>query len=212
MSPKPRLGPPRATTFVLLLAAVARADFYHGLSAEAASIIPSCVMDCFQSFVDVNFSDVDCSKTSSLLQCVCRQTGASGHTIGEGAAQCLLAAKRVGICSDKEANGEFLQLSAVVVDGVSGGPWANVLLERVMGSAYGMCAQQEGAARPTHQTIEATMIVDRSSRLIVPTPSPSMATSQATNAPTTLASFVTITTTFSQPSSESSESTETGAA
>ena len=104
MANKPRLYP--WTTALLLLLATTTYAYYDGKSSEAASFVPSCAKPCFQSFFDVNFPSLDCGGASSTLECVCQQTGASGFTVGEGAVQCLLAAKSVEICSGEEANGE----------------------------------------------------------------------------------------------------------
>ena len=107
MAPKPRLAPsPRTTALLLLAAAAPRAHSHHGSPSDGASIVPVCARPCFESFIDVNFPDIDCDGTSSALECVCRPTGASGFTVGEGAVQCLLAAGSTGICSEEDVDGE----------------------------------------------------------------------------------------------------------
>lgn len=84
---------------------------------------------------------------------------------------------------------------------------SDILLESVVGSAYRMCDDQPNAVQPTHATIEATMLVDKSSRLIVPTPSPTLSTtiSRSKSGPTAGDSRITVSASFSQPSSQPTE-------
>lgn len=89
---------------------------------------------------------------------------------------------------------------------------ANTFIESVIGSAYRMCDDQPNAVQPTHPTIEATMLVDGSTRLIIPTPSPttSTTTSRSGGAPTTSDSPITISASFSQTSSQPTETESAG--
>lgn len=67
------------------------------LSSDITSFIPSCALDCFESFVDANFSPDLCG-TSPSLQCLCAQDGSQGFTMGEGAVQCIVAENSRGAC------------------------------------------------------------------------------------------------------------------
>lgn len=197
MAGKPPLYP--WTTALLLLLSTTTYAHYDSKSFEAASFVPSCARPCFQSFFNINFPNLDCGREASTLGCVCQQTGASGFTVGEGAVQCLLAAKSVDICSGEEANGESAGLHDFPRE-----RRANISVDDAVGSAYRMCDDQPNAVQPTHPTIEATMLVDGSTRLIIPTPSLTISTttSRSRSAPTTSDSPVTISASFSSRPTE----------
>jgi hypothetical protein len=77
------------------------------LSSEITKFIPSCALDCVQSFVSNNY-DATGSRcgSSPTLQCLCQNTGKSGFTIGEGGVQCLVAEINRKACQEADASGK----------------------------------------------------------------------------------------------------------
>lgn len=75
------------------------------ISAEILDFVPPCAQSCFQSFISANF-DSDICGDSPSLQCLCRQEGASGYTIGEGAVSCVVGESSIGACRRSNTNGE----------------------------------------------------------------------------------------------------------
>ena len=72
------------------------------LPNDATNVIPACALDCFRSFVSNNY---DCGSSPSL-PCLCQKTGTSGFTLGEGAAQCLVAETARNSCKGDDASRE----------------------------------------------------------------------------------------------------------
>lgn len=71
------------------------------ITPEILNFVPPCAQNCFKSFIAGNFDNEVCGDAPSL-QCLCRQLGASGYTIGEGAASCLAGESQFGACQDEE--------------------------------------------------------------------------------------------------------------
>ncbi|KAI1057152.1 hypothetical protein LB507_002569 [Fusarium sp. FIESC RH6] len=115
------------------------------IPGEFSGFIPSCASECFASFLNVNYV-LDACTGRPLLDCLCSRRAALGFTLGEGAMQCISAERSVGFCSSVEAN------------------------ERVVERAYGVCNGRPNAARPTHLTITATLVLDPSGRGVVTFP------------------------------------------
>ena len=98
----------RTTTIllILLLPATTTAHYVNAVTNNDDPVVaslPQCARECFSSFLVANFAGAHCS-SDSALQCVCERTGESGFTAGEGALQCLAAAKTAGICTEAEAD------------------------------------------------------------------------------------------------------------
>ncbi|SPN97742.1 uncharacterized protein DNG_01256 [Cephalotrichum gorgonifer] len=187
MATKRRLLPsPRTTALLLPLLLITRAhahkDSGNTVSSDVASLVPACAQECLASFVDGNFPGLDCSKAGSSLECVCGHTGASGFTVGEGAVQCLLAAKSVGICTGHDVD------------------------KTVMDQGYSICHGQPNYVRPTHSTIQATLSLDRSSRLLVP--APTLTTTFPPSSPTASAPTIDVPTTTTSPVTASSSTSK----
>ncbi|KAB5577592.1 hypothetical protein GE09DRAFT_1260286 [Coniochaeta sp. 2T2.1] len=104
------------------------------LPSEITNLVPSCALDCLQSFVSNNYGAAGCG-TSPSFPCLCQNTGSSGFTIGEGAVQCLVAEISRKACDGGDASQE----------GIS--------------KAYTMCATVRNAAPATHPTIVATLVI-----------------------------------------------------
>ncbi|KAK0614196.1 hypothetical protein B0T14DRAFT_299396 [Immersiella caudata] len=118
------------------------------ISNEILNFAPPCAQSCFKSFILTNFESSACGDTPSLA-CLCRQSGRTGHTIGEGAVACIAAEGARGSCSAKDSS---LQTQA---------------------TSYNMCVGIAGAAPKTHSTIVATLVVPTGTGgLSVPTPRP----------------------------------------
>ncbi|GAB1313988.1 hypothetical protein MFIFM68171_04198 [Madurella fahalii] len=132
----------------------------HTIVAEAASNIPAeilnfapvCAQKCFESFISTDLDSSICGDTLSL-QCLCRQRGKSGYTIGEGALSCIMDAIRSRSCRDDD---ESKDASTI---------------------AYNMCFGVSDAASNTNPVIVATSFAPPSGtrRLFLPTP-PEMTT------------------------------------
>lgn len=71
------------------------------ITPEILNFVPACAQKCFESFISANF-DGDVCGNSPALQCLCRQRGNSGYTIGEGAASCLVGESRFGACQGQD--------------------------------------------------------------------------------------------------------------
>ncbi|KAL7969467.1 hypothetical protein HDV63DRAFT_394897 [Trichoderma sp. SZMC 28014] len=93
------------------------------------SFVPSCAIQCFDSFLNISYGD----QIARTLAALCPLLGAYGFTIGEAAVQCLVAERAAGACSNQVA-------SNAVVD-----------------KAYFMCFGQPSALSPTHTVITATL-------------------------------------------------------
>ncbi|KAK4141300.1 uncharacterized protein C8A04DRAFT_14202 [Dichotomopilus funicola] len=122
------------TTFTLPTVAAAQTT---NVTPEILNFVPTCAQNCFKSFIAGNFDNAVCGDAPSL-QCLCRQLGASGYTIGEGAASCMAGEGQFGACQDEEDfSGE--------VD-----------------TAYNMCIGVSRSQPRTHKTLEATLILPSS--------------------------------------------------
>src|SRR5689334_17568633 len=75
------------------------------ISSDILNAVPSCAQTCFETYILANFDLNECA-TQSALQCLCRQTGRTGHTIGEGAVACIAAEASRGVCTGSDASGE----------------------------------------------------------------------------------------------------------
>ncbi|KAK4122371.1 hypothetical protein N657DRAFT_576328 [Parathielavia appendiculata] len=103
------------------------------ISFEILNFVPTCAQKCFESFISVNFDSGICGNSPSL-QCLCRQRGISGYTIGEGAASCLGGERMFGACQGQ--------------DGISDATL----------TAYNMCVGVSGAKPMTHSALMVTLI------------------------------------------------------
>ncbi|KAK4156294.1 hypothetical protein C8A00DRAFT_12761 [Chaetomidium leptoderma] len=165
------------TTWTILISAVAAAQTAN-ITPEILNFVPTCAQACFDSFVSANFDARICGNSPSL-QCLCRQLGNSGYTIGEGAASCLVGESRFGACQGQ--------------DGIA------------TQTAYNMCFGVSKAEPQTHATIVATLVVPPSGSgpLLVPT-AIQTATSTGTGAGTT---SITPTPTVNLPTGDEPSST-----
>ncbi|KAK4031742.1 hypothetical protein C8A01DRAFT_21093 [Parachaetomium inaequale] len=166
-------------TWTTTLPAIAAAQTAN-ITPEILNFVPACAQKCFKSFVSANFDGEVCGNSPSL-QCLCRQRGSSGYTIGEGAASCLVGESRFGACQGQ--------------DGISD----------TTATAYNMCVGVSRAEPKTHSTIVATLILPASGTgpLLVPT-AIQTATSTGTAART---ATTTPTSTVSLPTGEEPSST-----
>ncbi|TPX13293.1 uncharacterized protein E0L32_006266 [Thyridium curvatum] len=148
------------------------------LSDEFTKFIPPCATDCFQLFLENNFSPDTCG-TSPSLQCLCSRTGSSSFTIGEGAVACIAAGKNSGACPIASGDGEYSCIKVFFP------PQPLVLTftsDQTITKAYRMCNGQPSAVVPTHATIIATLAVPKS------TPSASSASTSSSSLSTPLPS------------------------
>jgi hypothetical protein len=76
------------------------------VTPEILNFVPTCAQKCFESFISANFDAGICGNSPSL-QCLCRQRGGSGYTVGEGAASCLVGESRFGACQGQDGIGEL---------------------------------------------------------------------------------------------------------
>ncbi|KAK3901388.1 hypothetical protein C8A05DRAFT_16421 [Staphylotrichum tortipilum] len=131
-----------STAYPAVVAAVETAN----VTPEILNFVPACAQNCFQSFIAANFDASICGNSPSL-QCLCRQRGSSGYTVGEGAASCLAGESRFGACQGQ--------------DGISD----------ATSTAYNMCVGVSNAEARTHSTIVATLVLPASGTgpLLVPT-------------------------------------------
>ena len=91
-------------TWTTTLPAIAAAQTAN-ITPEILNFVPVCAQNCFESFVSANFDGEVCGNSPSL-QCLCRQRGSSGYTIGEGAASCLVGESRFGACRGQDGISE----------------------------------------------------------------------------------------------------------
>jgi hypothetical protein len=84
------------------------------LPSEIANLIPSCALDCFESFVSNNYDAAGCGGSLSL-SCLCKKTGSSGFTMGEGGVQCLVAEINRQSCQGGDASRESTADEDIVV-------------------------------------------------------------------------------------------------
>lgn len=75
------------------------------ISKEMLNFVPTCAQSCFQAFIVANFGGSGCGNSPSM-SCLCTKTGASGHTIGEGAMACVVAEGQRGICGGEDTESE----------------------------------------------------------------------------------------------------------
>jgi hypothetical protein len=76
------------------------------LSSDITKFIPTCALDCVQSFISENYAASVCGSSPSL-ECLCQNTGKSGFTIGEGGVQCLVAEINRNACKGDDASGKL---------------------------------------------------------------------------------------------------------
>lgn len=95
-----------STVSPALVAAVETAN----VTPEILNFVPVCAQTCFQSFIGANFDASVCGNAPSL-QCLCRQKGSSGYTVGEGAASCLAGESRFGACQGQDGISEWTFLT-----------------------------------------------------------------------------------------------------
>ncbi|KAK4104094.1 hypothetical protein N658DRAFT_242099 [Parathielavia hyrcaniae] len=151
------------------------------ISSEILNFVPTCAQKCFESFISANFDSGICGN-SPALQCLCRQRGSSGHTIGEGAAACVAGEGMHGACQGQ--------------DGISDAST----------TAYNMCVGVSRAESRTHTSLVPIYIATPGGTgpLIVPT-----ATQTATGTGTATETTATPTSTVSLPAGDESSSTTT---
>lgn len=136
---------------------VAVVDAAPKISAEILNFTPPCAQECFRSFILTNLESSACGDAPSLA-CLCRQSGKTGHTIGEGAVACIAAEANRGVCTGADGN---LQAQS---------------------TSYNMCVGITNAAPRTHSTIVATLIVPTGTGpLVVPTPRPTTPSSSSSS-------------------------------
>ncbi|KAK0638768.1 hypothetical protein B0T16DRAFT_230923 [Cercophora newfieldiana] len=144
---------PCLTLVLACTSALVSAQVPKKISAEVLNFVPPCAQSCFQSFILTNLESSACGDNPSLA-CLCRQSGKTGHTIGEGAVACIAAESARGSCKGNDAS---LQTQA---------------------TSYNMCVGIANAAPKTHSTIVATLVVPTGTGgLSVPTPRPTGSTS-----------------------------------
>jgi hypothetical protein len=123
------------------------------LPSEITGLIPSCALDCFQSFVSSNYDTSGCGISPSL-SCLCQKTGTSGFTMGEGAVQCLVAEISRASCRGDDTSRKWAQEDSYVIKVVT-----NRVAEQAISKVYAMCSGVQNAAPETHATIVATLVV-----------------------------------------------------
>lgn len=97
-------GPLLQRILVLVSASLIQASNVS-LDGEVGSFIPSCAIDCFESFIDLNRLSTGCG-TRPSLQCLCSHETSSGLTIGEGALECIVSEDSLGACQEAEASSQ----------------------------------------------------------------------------------------------------------
>jgi hypothetical protein len=97
------------TTAGLLAGVDAAAGTTPKISNEILNFAPVCAQACFQSFILTNLESGACGEAPSLA-CLCRQSGRTGHPIGEGAVACIAAESARGACKGGDASCEFYLL------------------------------------------------------------------------------------------------------
>jgi len=85
---------------------IAVANAAPKISTEILNFVPSCAQTCFQSFILTNLDSSGCGD-SPTLACLCRQSGKTGHTIGEGAVACIAAESARGSCKGSDSSSEY---------------------------------------------------------------------------------------------------------
>lgn len=98
------------------LPAIAAAQTTNNIPREILDYVPTCAQACFESFVSANFDGSVCGDSPSL-QCLCRQQGNSGYTIGEGATSCIAGETLYGACMGQDGIGEWIPEANVRVPG-----------------------------------------------------------------------------------------------
>ncbi|KAL1842645.1 hypothetical protein VTJ49DRAFT_4556 [Mycothermus thermophilus] len=114
------------------------------ISSEILNFVPPCAQECFQSFISANFDSGICGNSPSF-QCLCRQRGSSGYTLGEGAASCVSGEGQFGACRGEDG------------------------IESAKKTAYHMCVNVSNAQPQTHTAIAATLIQSETGPLLLPT-------------------------------------------
>jgi hypothetical protein len=92
------------------LPAIAAAQTTNNIPRDILEFVPTCAQACFESFISANFDGRVCGDSPSL-QCLCRQRGSSGYTIGEGAASCLTGESEMGACQGQDGMSEWIPQS-----------------------------------------------------------------------------------------------------
>ena len=87
------------------LLAVVEAATTPKISSEILNFVPPCAQACFQSFVQTSFEPSNCGDSPSLA-CICRQTGKTGFTVGEGGVACISAEASRGTCKGDDGSSE----------------------------------------------------------------------------------------------------------
>lgn len=91
----------------LLTFANAQQQQTKNVTSEILNFVPQCAQECFRSFIAANFDSRICGNSPSL-QCLCRQTGLSGYTVGEGAVSCIIGESQLGSCQGRDSTSEFI--------------------------------------------------------------------------------------------------------
>ncbi|KAL2264802.1 hypothetical protein VTJ83DRAFT_7312 [Remersonia thermophila] len=133
----------RLGIWTTLFAAAATAQTTN-VSSEILNFVPSCAQKCFRSFISANFDAGICGNSPSF-QCLCRQRGSSGYTLGEGAASCVSGEAQFGACRGEDG------------------------IESAKKTAYHMCINVSNAQPQTHTAIAATLIQTETGPLLLPT-------------------------------------------
>lgn len=90
------------------------AETTTNIPADILNFVPACAQSCFASFIADNFDSRICGNSPSL-QCLCRQRGGSGYTLGEGAVSCLVGESKLGSCQGSEVSGGLNAHSGLLV-------------------------------------------------------------------------------------------------
>jgi hypothetical protein len=92
---------------LLIWTSISTAAAYQvSLTGQVSAFIPSCALDCFESFIELNYVSTACGDSPSL-QCLCSNPTQNGYTVGEEALECIEAAVTLGICQGDEASGKL---------------------------------------------------------------------------------------------------------
>jgi hypothetical protein len=84
---------------------------------DVLRVVPACAQDCLRSFVKLSFGSCSSGGAAASLSCICALPGQLGFTAGEGAIQCLVGAKSVGLCSESETSGGFWAFHGASIEG-----------------------------------------------------------------------------------------------
>ncbi|KAK0745212.1 hypothetical protein B0T21DRAFT_280722 [Apiosordaria backusii] len=151
-------------TTLFTAAVTAQQQQTKNVTSEILNFVPQCAQECFRSFIAANFDSRICGNSPSL-QCLCRQTGLSGYTVGEGAVSCIIGESQLGSCQGRDSTSDTTS------------------------TAYNMCVGVSKAAPRTHETLTATLIRPTGTGgLIVPTPSPTRSSAVTGTSSTTVPS------------------------